>query len=104
MNGYNKVKYNAAYYNAEAATGFSVFITSGMSLADAYTKAVTLVKAESVLLSDELNVTFRVEPVDQVLLEDGPLTFVVTKGPQDTIKMAEWVRLERIPPVIPWGN
>lgn len=102
--GYNAARYNTRNYNHFGPTFTFLYFFDGLSLSDAYTKAVTLVKAEAVAPSESMDTGSETHPTDTVLLEENFLPFTINKGPQDTIKVAEWVRVERTPPVISWGN
>lgn len=76
---YNSFQYNTLWYN-----GWIVNLQ--------------LVLTESIVMSVEA------PKADTLTLQDDGPTFDITKGPQDTLDLHDWIRVERKPVNIPWEN
>jgi len=101
---YNAAQYSTAKYGSSAAlpADFNAFFRyndavynsfqyNGLGLNLAFT------------LGEDVSLAVVLSKNDALILEDVT-TIELEKGPLDTVRLAEWVRVERTPPVIPWEN
>ena len=102
---YNESQYNEHQYNADTNDVLNVLVESMTITDDTIVKSIGAIRVESLSSSD-----LRLHDIEIPLLEgifpDDVLTKSITnKGLSDTIRMAIWFKIERVPTVNnPWGN
>lgn len=64
----------------------------------------TVTIAHVLLLQEVFTLLAALQKADSVTIEDDGITFVFTRGPTDILRLHDWLRLERTPPVFPWTS
>lgn len=100
---YNEELYNVAQYNADT-TAFWQQLSDSMTLSDVLLKAPTLVKTESLSMSDSRSVLFMRNLLDNLLCAEVFTKQVTNKILSDTIRTESWFGNKRNPGNSPWGD
>ena len=57
-----------------------------------------------ITLVEAIGMSVSIPQTDGLTIEDDGIGFAITKGPQDTIDIHDWIRVERKPVNISWKN
>ena len=101
---YNAAQYSTAKYGSSAAlpADFNAFFRYNDAVYNSFQYNGLGLNA-AIIFGEDVSLAVLINKNDTLTLEDVATT-EIEKGPQDTVRVGEWVRIERTPPVIPWEN